>query len=91
MKPCRRASAPQYIGSIDKENEKGNESPGGLLAAEQEAKRCRKDRRQIREEARQFINSMAALEGESECDDVESDNESNVSEDSFIVEDDVFE
>ena len=89
IKPRRQSSANKFNFSSDEENEKENESSGGLLAAEQEAERCRHERQKIRGAARQFINSMAAVEGESESDEVESDNESNASEDSFIVGDDV--
>ena len=88
IKPRRQSLADKFNFSSDEENENENESAGGLLAAEQEAERRRHERRKIRGAARQFINSMAAVEGESESDEVESDNESNASENSFIVGDD---
>ena len=60
------------------------------MVAEQEAAQRRENRLKLRKAARQFIVTMAAVEGEADSEqELESDNESIASDDSFIVGDDV--
>ena len=89
--PRRRATLPKLMISSDKKDDKENknENAGDLLEAEQEAVRCHNKRHKMCEEARQFINTMAFVVGKSESDEIESDNESLETIDSFIVKDDV--
>ena len=56
--------------SSDEEDEKENKNAEDLLAAELEVIRRLNERQKICEVARQFINTMASVEGESERDKV---------------------
>ena len=82
----RASEIRRILYSSDEEEEA--EAKSALLIAEQEAARRREKKLEIRRAARQFIDSMAAEEGEDESEQ-ELESDSTASDDSFIVGDDV--
>ena len=71
-------------------DEEEAEAGSAQMVAEQEAAHRREKRLKIRRAARQFIETMAAAEGEADSEqELESEDESTASDDSFIVGDDV--
>ena len=84
----RRARSVRRI--LDSSDEDEAEAGSAQMVAEQEAAQRRENRLKIRKAARQFIVTMAAVEGEADSEqELESENESTASDDSFIVGDDV--
>ena len=66
------------------------EAGSAQMVADQETAHRREKRLKYRHAARQFIETMAAADGEADSEqELESDNESTGSDDSFIVGDDV--
>ena len=85
----RARSDRRIISSSDDEEA---EAASAQLIVEQEKEQRRENKLKIRRAARQFIDTMAEVQGEEESErELESNDDSTASDDSFIVGDDVYE